>query len=75
MNLAPFLTNPEWEPDFSERDNLRAIREMRWRNTAIQKCIDGKLSADDLLDVLEATGLDPIEYVEAVEGAVSALII
>jgi hypothetical protein len=73
--FTPFLTNPEWEPDFSERDTARAVREMRWRNRAIQNCIDGRLSAEDLLDVLEATGLDPIEYVEAVEGAVSALII
>jgi hypothetical protein len=75
VNLTPFLTNPEWEPDFSELDTARAVREMRWRNRAIQNCIDGRLPAEELLDVLEATGLDPIEYVEAVEGATQALII
>jgi hypothetical protein len=75
MNLAPFLTNPEWTPDFSERDNLRAITEMRQRNRAIQECVWGNLSAEALLDILESTGLDPIEYVDAVEGAVNALIV
>jgi hypothetical protein len=75
MNLTPFLTNPEWEPDFSERDNLRAITEMRQRNRAIQECLFGHLKPEDLLDILEQTGLDPIEYVEAVEGAVQALIV
>lgn len=71
---APFLTWLETDPDFNKADCDRAFEQMRERNRAIQSLIDGTLSAEDLLDLLEGTGVNPTEYANAVQGAVEAFV-
>lgn len=72
--LLPFSTYHRHEPDFNQSDNLEEAEQLIERQQVIQSVILGDESADYLLDVLEAQGFDPTEYVAMVEANVNYLI-
>ena len=61
--LLPLLTVDEDNPDFDRTDTTNEIQQLHERNSAIQAVVDGKLPPDELLDLLEFQGLDPVYYV------------
>jgi hypothetical protein len=66
MDLIPFFTLPIIDPDFNSQDQLSEFDKLFSRQIAIQSCVDGDLSAEDLLDLLEDQGVDPNLYVDSV---------
>lgn len=74
MDIFPFLTSLETDPDFDPLDERKAIENMRFRNRQIDNLLGGTISAEDLLDVLESTGVNPTEYANAVSDAVNVFL-
>ncbi|WOB42975.1 hypothetical protein HNI00_07265 [Thermoleptolyngbya oregonensis NK1-22] len=73
-SLAPFLTMSIEHLDFNDQDAQDEIIRMMERNCAIAALLDGSMHPDDLLDLLEAQGLDPVQYVNEVDSNVDWII-
>lgn len=61
---APLQTFLPENPDFNASDLQSEIEKLFERQKAIAKLTQGELLADDLLDLLEAQELDPVEFVD-----------
>lgn len=73
-STAPFLTISTECPDFDDQDTRLELARMMERNRAIAALVDGSMHPDDLLDLLEFQGLDPVQYVDEVESNVDWMI-
>lgn len=71
---APFLTLSIECPDFDDQDTRSELARMMERNRAIAALADGSMHPDELLDLLEFQGLDPVQYVDEVESNVDWMI-
>lgn len=69
-NLLPFITYYRNNPDYNASDKSREFDLMNQRNEAIESFLEGKQSADYVLDLLESQDIDPVIYVETVEEAI-----
>ena len=66
--LSPFLTFFDPNPDLSPTEIEKEFNQMVERNQALDDFLGGKLPASDVLDILEANGVDPVEYVIEVDN-------
>lgn len=62
--LLPLLTIDLEDPDMNSSDIESEFNQLMLRNSAIQSCFTGRMSADELLDILESTDCDPVDYVD-----------
>ncbi|NJO78818.1 MAG: hypothetical protein HC827_10010 [Cyanobacteria bacterium RM1_2_2] len=73
-DATPLLTLWLPHPDCNEADLEREFNQYKTRQRAILDCADGLLDPSTLLDIIEATGIDPLAYVEEAEESIDALI-
>lgn len=66
IDFLPFLTFSEDNPDFDDSDTQSDLEEMMVRNGAIEQFLKGCISGDDLLGIVEASGMDADEYFSTV---------
>lgn len=64
MNLAPFNTFFTPTADMSLSDIQSEIERLYQRQKAIDACLHNELDEETLFDLLEAYGVDPVEWAE-----------
>ena len=62
--LLPLLTLELEDPDMNSSDREAEFNQLMLRNSAIQSCFTGRMSADELLEILDATDVDVDDYVD-----------
>ncbi len=74
MDLAPFsLVTPE-HPDWNQADQANEFARYCQRQRAIQDCLEGKRSPDEVLDMLADHMVDVDAYLEEVSQNVAAVL-
>lgn len=73
-DATPLLTL--WLPgeDWNAADYAREFEVYKFRQQAIVDCADGLLAPGTLLDMIEATGIDPVAYTAEVAETAHFLI-
>jgi hypothetical protein len=69
--ISPLLTFFDPNPDLSPAEIEKEFHQMVERNQALDDFLEGKLPATDVLDILEANGVDPVEYVTEVDSVLN----
>ena len=69
--FSPLLTFFGPNPDLSPPEIEKEFNQMLERNQALDDFLEGKLPASDVLDILEANGVDPVEYVIEVDSVLN----
>lgn len=68
--IQPFLTYYRQDVDYSVADAAHEFNLMVQRNEAIDAFLTGHQDVDYMLDVLNDQGIEPEEYLEAVESEI-----
>lgn len=68
--INPFTTYFRDNPDFNESDRLNEVANLIQRQDLIQSVAEDGAPLDELLDVLEFQGIDPVEYVALIAANV-----
>lgn len=66
IDLLPIMTFSDDNPDFSESDCRQDSEQLMIRSEAIESFAFGKISGDDLLSIVEDSGVSPDEYLDCV---------
>ena len=66
IDLLPFWTLSDNNPDLDENDIARDTEEMMCRHDAVEDFVLGKISGDDLLGIIDESGIDADEYLDSV---------
>lgn len=72
--LLPFSTYHANDPDFDAADHLAETRRLFERQQVISQFLEGGISAEDFLDLLEAHEIDVQEYAVNVSKGVDLVI-
>lgn len=63
--LDPLSTIFIDDPDYNQSDEDGEIQRLFQRQEAISSMLDGKISVDDALDLLQSQGINPDDYAAA----------
>lgn len=66
IDLLPLWTFGDDNPDLDQSDIARDTDEMMRRNDAVEDFVLGKISGDDLLGIIDESGIDADEYLDSV---------
>lgn len=64
--IEPLSTYLIENPDFTEQDEQEEVKRLFARQQLIDAVARGEASAEDLLDMIEAHGIEPAAYVDSV---------
>jgi len=69
----PFLTFLETDADYSQADEIAAVKRLFLREQLMDAFLSGKEHADTVLDCLEEHGIDAEAFVQEVEAGVDII--